>query len=273
MAPLGQQDVEIAVLVQVAYARVRGRLAALLEPAPPVGRRMRVVSRDRLLRSLSLAVEETLLEFSGLSPVARRTLRREIERRFEGAILARARRVRGLTRAEALREFERAHGALGKEHGEARRELAELEQRLREAQAAASHAPAAALDSAVLARALEADLEELLRAPDPRASLAGVVEREAERRAQAIALALAQEHDKADLLERRLVKMRAELATMERALAELERRAATDDGVASIYRTVQGLSPNEPTRDVKRELMQQIFEANVKLQLGAERAR
>lgn len=245
----------------------------MLEPAPPLGRRMRVLSRDRLLRSLSQAIEETLLEFSALPPAARQTLRRAIERRFEGATLARARRVRGLTRAEALREFERAHGALGQEHAEARRELAELEQRLREAQAAAPHAPDLELDAAAHARALAADLEELLRAPDPRTALARVVEREAERRAQAVARAQAEERDKADVLERRLTKMRAELATMERAMAALERRAAQDDGVASIYREVQGLADGEAERDVKRELMRQIFEANVAIQLRAEHAR
>ena len=244
-----------------------------LEPAPPPGRRMRVVSRDHLLRSLSQAVEATLLEFSGLSEVARRTLGREIRRRFEGASLARARRVRGLTRAEALREFERAHGALRREHEETRRELAELEQSLRAAQVAASRAPGVALDTAALAGALEADLQELLSAPDPRAGVARVVGRESERRERAIAGALAQERDKAALLERRVAKMRAELATLERVLSELERRAATDEGVASIYRTVQGLSASEPERDVKGELMRQIFEANVRLQLGAELAR
>ncbi|HEX6885972.1 MAG TPA: hypothetical protein VF530_21540 [Planctomycetota bacterium] len=242
-----------------------------LEPVPPLGRHMRVLSRDRLLRSLSQAVEETLLEFSALPPAARQTLRRAIERRFEGTTLARARRVRGLTRAEALLEFERAHSALGKEHAEARRELAELEQRLREAQAAAPHADLE-LDTAAHAQALTADLEELLRAPDPHAALARVVEREAERRAQAVARAQAEERDKADVLERRLAKMRAELATMERAMAALERRAAQDDGVASIYKDVQGLADGEAEREVKRELMRQIFEANVAIQLRAGQA-
>jgi hypothetical protein len=244
----------------------------ILEPATPAGRQLRMVSRDWLLRSVSAAVERTLLEFSGLSPAARQTLRREIQRRFVALTLDRARRVRGLTRAEVLRDFERAHAALLADHAETRRELEEIETRL-EASRQAPPAPAEPSGPGALDRSLEADLEELLRAADPRAALARVLEREALRRDQAVEGALAAERGKVDLLERRVAKMRGELAGLERSLAELEQRAATDEGVASIYKTVQGLSASEAQRELKRDLMRQIFEANVGLQRHAgERA-
>lgn len=237
-----------------------------LQPLPPAGRQMRLVSRDLLRHSLEQAVEETLLEFSGLAPAARLTLRRQILRRFESAALDRARRVRGLTRAEALREFERAYGALGQERAEARQGLEELEASLQATRASgrATEAP----EPAALAQALHSDLEELLRAADPPAALARVHERVSRRLTLAIEQALSHERDKADVLERRLTKMRAELANLEHSLAELERRAAKDEGIASIYRTVQGLTTAESEIEVKRALMRQIFEANVALQCG-----
>jgi hypothetical protein len=230
---------------------------------------MRLVSRDMLLESVSAAVEATLVEFSGLPPAARSTLRREVQRRFLALSFERARKVRGLTREEALREFERAHAALSENHAETKKELAELEARLEQGRdGAVEPAP---VDEEALARALGEDLEELLHAaPSTReTALERVVARERARRDGAIQQALAVERGKADLLERRVAKMRGELATMERAMAELERRAAIDGGVASIYKDVQGLSEAEPERDVKKALMQQIFEANVALQKRA----
>ena len=38
-----------------------------------------------------------------------------------------------------------------------------------------------------------------------------------------------------------------------------------DPGVASIYRDVQGISPEDEAKALKKELMQKIFEANLEL--------
>ena len=227
---------------------------------------MRIVSRDGLLESVSAAVEATLVEYSGLALAARLKLRNEVQRRFLALSLERARKVRGLTRAEALAEFERAHVALTSEHAATLRELEQLEQQL--AQGRASGAAPRPVVAEALAQALAQDLAELLAAPveGREAACARVVAREAARRDQAVEHALLTERGKTDLLERRVAKMRAELAALERTMIELERRAAIDPGVASIYRDVQGLADAEPERDVKQALMQQIFEANLALQ-------
>lgn len=237
-----------------------------LEPAAPRGRRMRVVTRDGLLESVSTAVEGVLVEYSGLPLAARLKMRREIQRRFLALSLERARRVRGLTRAEALRDFEHAHATLTADHAEMRKELAELEGRLEGGRA--SGVEPAPTDADALGRVLTAELEELLgTAPAARpAALERLVARERARRELAIEQALTAERGKADLLERRVAKMRAELATMERTMAELERRAAVDGGIASIYKGVQGLAAGENERDVKQALMHQIFAANLALQ-------
>jgi len=240
----------------------------ILEPARPRGRPMRVVARDLLMESVSEAVEASLVEFTGLPMAARLKLRRDVQQRMAVA-LEQARRVRGLTRTEALRDFERAHASLSEDHAATRKELARLEANLERDRASVPSGP----DAEALARALARDLEELLAAPgERRSAIERVVARETARRELAIEQALAAERGKADLLERRVAKMRSELATMERAMAALERRAALDDGVASVYKDVQGLSDVEPEREVKKALMHQIFEANLALQRRATSA-
>lgn len=74
-----------------------------------------------------------------------------------------------------------------------------------------------------------------------------------------------------DMLERRLKKLTDLLAQTEDNLKRVLAAKAGDDGVASIYRTVQGLSPDDGA--TKRELLQEIFLANQDLQKAiAQRA-
>lgn len=66
-------------------------------------------------------------------------------------------------------------------------------------------------------------------------------------------------------LERRLAKM---AQTLDLTEAELQRAMSfkgEDTGVASIYRTVQGISDVEDNLDLKKEMMAAIFEANMEL--------
>lgn len=65
------------------------------------------------------------------------------------------------------------------------------------------------------------------------------------------------------LLERRLLKMARLLE--QRDLESLSGQAPVEDGVASIYRDVQGLDGGENQVEQKLELMTTIFEQNLKL--------
>lgn len=71
--------------------------------------------------------------------------------------------------------------------------------------------------------------------------------------------------DRIDQLERRLAKLRALLAESEERLARAQLAEAVDPGVASCYRTVQGLPADAPQHDQKAALMEQIFAANLEL--------
>lgn len=69
-----------------------------------------------------------------------------------------------------------------------------------------------------------------------------------------------------DLLERRLAKLAGNLEMTEAELRSTMARKNIDPGVASIYRTVQGLSAAEEDAELKKEMMSKIFEANLELQ-------
>jgi len=69
-----------------------------------------------------------------------------------------------------------------------------------------------------------------------------------------------------DRLERRVKKLVDALEESERALSRAMRSSAIEDGVPSLYKVVQGLSESEAEFERKREMMADIFSANVELQ-------
>lgn len=68
-----------------------------------------------------------------------------------------------------------------------------------------------------------------------------------------------------ELLERRIAKLTEQLGMTEEQLQRVLRAKSIDPGIASIYDSVQGLSPDEVDAALKRELLGRIFEANVAL--------
>lgn len=67
------------------------------------------------------------------------------------------------------------------------------------------------------------------------------------------------------LLQRRLNKVTSSLQQTEGMLRQGMASIEIDSGIASIYRTVQGLSDVENDTALKREMMSKIFEANLEL--------
>ena len=65
------------------------------------------------------------------------------------------------------------------------------------------------------------------------------------------------------LYERRISKLTRSLERLERELSGMSPHAL-DEGVASIYRTVQGLSQSDAMHVAKREMMNDIFQANLR---------
>ena len=72
-----------------------------------------------------------------------------------------------------------------------------------------------------------------------------------------------------DMLERRLAKLTKSLETTEQELKRVASMKAVDTGLSSIYRDVQGIDAGDSQRERKKELMADIFEANLALQKGS----
>jgi len=72
-------------------------------------------------------------------------------------------------------------------------------------------------------------------------------------------------------LHRRIAKLNGSLATTEQEITRLRSLKSVDDGVASVYRDVQGLEDGEARSEIKKELMSEIFRSNMDLQ-GKKRA-
>jgi hypothetical protein len=68
-----------------------------------------------------------------------------------------------------------------------------------------------------------------------------------------------------ELLERRLAKLQEALTLREKALEEMAKLKEGDPGIASIYKSVQGLADHESNKEKKKEMLRIIFEKNVEL--------
>ena len=66
-------------------------------------------------------------------------------------------------------------------------------------------------------------------------------------------------------LERRIAKLVGSTETMEQALGRLAKTKAPDIGIASIFRTTQGLSLDAGDKEQKSAMMKDIFKANMVL--------
>jgi hypothetical protein len=68
-----------------------------------------------------------------------------------------------------------------------------------------------------------------------------------------------------ELLERRIAKLMETLDATERELRALARRQTEPDGIASIYREVQGIGEEDSRFKMKAALMEKILQANLEL--------
>lgn len=85
---------------------------------------------------------------------------------------------------------------------------------------------------------------------------------------------LTQHNRQIDVLERRISKLTRNLELTEDELKRMSLLKDVDVGVASIYRDVQGLNADSESREAKKHMMANIFEANLELQTQInERAR
>jgi GGDEF domain-containing protein len=87
-----------------------------------------------------------------------------------------------------------------------------------------------------------------------------------EERRKAVARQMAEHQRQVDTLERRITKLTTLLGVTEEELARVMSLKQIDPGVASIYRTVQGLRGDDAQAQAKKAMMASIFEQNLSFQ-------
>ena len=75
--------------------------------------------------------------------------------------------------------------------------------------------------------------------------------------------ALAESQQQIEQLERRVNKLTQSLDVTEKELKRVAAMKNVDTGVASIYRSVQGISDDDDDAEQKREMLQDLFDANI----------
>ena len=227
-------------------------------------RRVRRVSREMVSRLIEKAVNRTLMgrtigvpegELRELVQRAQDEFYRIVGQRDE---IDRTRERLGEQRLALKEELARIRSELAVQHAtvEERHTPArvEVEQRENDQLVAAVRAAFARLD------ALPPELRRLEREVVVR-TLEGIETA----RASAVAAGRAESAGRIDELERRIAKLVGSLQTTEHALGQVARLRRDDQGIESIYRTVQGLAPDEPEVEAKLDLMRAIFEKNLEL--------
>jgi hypothetical protein len=236
-------------------------------------KRLTLVNRDVLRRivmgavdrAVDMAQEGALIDT--LVAELARSLRRE------------GRAIRGLTRRQFLEELERSNHELLQLRKQAESELSNLQAEL------LLHRRM--LDDAHAAMVARADADAPVFDAKVRDELAALFDRaEAgeltlqELRSEVDALVLASSRDgrgrmldawaierdrQVDLLRRRINKLNRSLEASEEAIQRLSSQAEEDPGIASIYRTVQGLEATANHLARKRVMLSEIYRENLKL--------
>jgi hypothetical protein len=236
-------------------------------------KRLTLVNRDVLRRivmgsvdrAVDVAQEGNLIDT--LVAELARSLRRE------------GRAIRGLTRRQFLEELERSNHELLQLRRQAESELSNLQAELmlhrrmlddaHAAMVARADADAPIFDAKVrddLARLFDRAEAGELTLQELRAEVDALVLASSSEGRDRMLDAWAVERDRqVDLLRRRINKLNRSLEASEEALQRLSSQAEEDPGIASIYRTVQGLEMTANHLARKRVMLAEIYRANLRL--------
>ncbi|MDP6762005.1 MAG: hypothetical protein QF903_03045 [Planctomycetota bacterium] len=277
------------------FESIRRKKGAATRPAPArsegggeeklLGRRARrlnLVNQAHLVRSIDQAVRAGLagrlteMDDEAIAEIARTT-----QAELLTLLKAGAQAVRGLSKEKFLEEAERDRRRILAERERASEDLqALLEQvdtrrremlQAREELEAESRRSGDAQDE-VLAQRIASLFEEEDGASDAAELrervtdlLLGSVRTEREKVVKA---QIAENRQSVENFERRITKLTRSLEVTEEELRRMAERKEVDPGVASVFRTVQGLNEDEDDLEAKTEMMATIFEANLVLQKG-----
>ena len=244
-------------------------------------RRLRVIGAASIGPALDIAVSRALRKrMPEYDANAVTSVQNTVKREFRRLLRDNTKSVRGVSRDHFMSELKRSRDGILAARNRAREELDDLRSTtdlLKNLQAADQKAlvehgedfaerhtaelQLAFMDVFERARTGELSQRQLRDAlVETAATLAK------EQWARAIGLRLKENEEDIQNYERRISKLMESLSRTEEALSRLAKMKEGDPGIASIYRTVQGLAQNVEGFAKKRALLEEIFQANVVLQ-------
>jgi GGDEF domain-containing protein len=132
------------------------------------------------------------------------------------------------------------------------------------------------LQQAALVDRIQAIFAKVTRTPEieglEKEIVALAIEELYEGRRKAVEAQIAEHKIQTDKLERRIAKLTALLGVTEESLQKVLAMKTIDEGVASLYREVQGLAPDAAQAEQKRAMMSVIFKENLAFQKKEEAA-
>ena len=254
----------------------------VLQPAPAPWR-LRVIGRESLDEVLGLALERTLKRhIRGGNGERVERLKTELRAEFQRLFKQHGKEKRCTSRSRFLLDLERSRNSILAARDKLREELSELTGKLellevieQRAQAPPDeHRDEVGPDRSEAIRQLLAKHE---RQELKSAEVQEMMENLLHNALVETRLAAQEEHtahlnESTSNLRRRIAKLRHTLETSEAELIELARRKDVTPGIASFYRTVQGLCESTLDRRVKEALLERIYLANLDLRGCADPA-
>ena len=249
-------------------------------------RRMQLMRPGSLGKVLDLAVSRALRRRMPSYDARAVADVQQITRHEFGRLLrANSRSVRGIPKDRFMRELEHSRDGILIARNRAQAELDELRhmaRRLRNLQVADERALREESEvraerhrqevDRCFAEVLERAQQDELSPARLRAELVRVATRLArEEWERSFGFRLRDYGAEADRYERRIAKLSRSLERTEGALQALAKLKEGDPGIASMFRTVQGLTQDVEHADLKRAILTELFEANVVLQNGVSR--
>lgn len=221
-------------------------------------RRVRTISMEQVSAMIEKAVNRTIME---------RTLSGDSG---ELGILVDHAQVGLLGLLKGVQEVEESRGAISQSRSDLMAELAEMRRQRGE-----PTAPFTPDSNDPTLQKMRAAIKEAFAQLGPKTPAMAAAEHALEERAlilleearrRATAAQIRERDDQIERLERRLMKLVESLEVTEETLKRVTAMKNIDLGIASLFRVVQGMSADEPNRELKRQMMETIFKANVEFQ-------
>lgn len=244
------------------------------------GKRLNMVDRGGLVQAIDEAVLQAVgKSVSGVDKEQLKAIALAARRGILERLKSSSKAVRGVSQSAFLQKLLAARKKLQADHARLTQELENIQGQLAQRRKAFVAEQQAFVRETVrqgsetdraLAGQIEALFDQLVAANPELADLRDQVTQlallGAQQERQKLVDSKVDEHQRAvEQFERRIAKLNGSLQTTEQELKRIAAMKGIDPGVASIYRTVQGLSNEDDLFQVKKELLSDIFEANLVL--------